>query len=760
MPCETIKNGIVGTGFPIQDAPLKATGQTRYVADMKLPGMLFAKVLFSPVAHARIKRIDISKAESLAGVRAVLCYKNTSYVAYNGTGESIDKYKTERIFTDTVRYVGDRIAAVAAVDIAVAEKALKLIEVEYEELPVYTDPEEALREDAYPIHSNSGLERGNLIETVRQSCGDVDEAMAAADRIFEDTYTCPSVHHGAMETHACIASVDANKKLTVYTTSQDTFAMRVNLCRIFSMPMSKVRVIVPAMGGSFGGRVDMIIEPVAAALALESGSCVKLVYSRREEIVSTRTRHAIKINVKTGVSQDGEIVAEDMMVFCNAGAYAGGTTNIVWSMCAKIFKVHRCKNIRFQGLAVITNTPVGGPMRGFGSPQVFFAQQRHLNQIANALGIDMMELQMRNLTFSDGKDYRFNQPHGNAQPRACLKKAAELIGYELAAAEQRSTKQERYRIGVGIGVGAHGNGMYGLMTDTTALMLKMNGDGTCVLYTAANDMGNSSITMQMQMISEVLGISMGNIASITADTDATPYQMGDYTSRGAYVSAHAAVRVAQRMREKVLRYAVELLNHPQESLETKQDAVWAPDGRHVTLEQVVQHARHRHFEELMSQVTYASEAAVTSYGAHIAKVQVDTETGKVRVLEYAAVHDVGKAINPLSVQGQLEGAVQMGIGYALMEHLGVDEAGKVRNSTFRTYHMPYAHEMPQRLWVDVADSIEQTGPFGAKSIGECAVVPSAAALANAVSNAIGAGCNDLPIMPERVLAAMKEGRMA
>lgn len=393
MACETIKNGVVGQGIPIRDAVKKVTGQTRYVADQKLPGMLHAKVLFSTVAHARIKRIDCSQALALPGVKAVLWHENTPDVRYNGTGESIDRYRTERIFDDTVRFIGDRVAAVAAVDLATAEKAVRLIRVEYEPLPVNTDPEAGMVEGAYPLFEDCGLERGNLIETIRQSCGDVDKAMAEADLVLQDEYRLPMAHHGALETHACIAEWDADGKLTLHTTSQDIFSMRQNLCRIFCLPMSKVRIRVPAMGGSFGGRVDMILEPVAAALAIRAGRPVKLAYNRREEMLSTRTRHAMKIRIKSGVKRDGTILAQDMQVYCSAGAYVGGTCNIVWSMCSKFFKILTCRNLRFAGYPVVTNTPVGGPMRGFGSPQIFFAHQRHMNRLARSLDMDPMQLQ-------------------------------------------------------------------------------------------------------------------------------------------------------------------------------------------------------------------------------------------------------------------------------------------------------------------------------------------------------------------------------
>ena len=745
----------IGANIPIAQAALKATGQMMYTADMKLPHMLHAKVLFSPRPHARIVHIDTSRAEALPGVRAVISHLNTPNRYYNSCGEVLNEFMTEQLFSPVVRYVGDKVAAVAADTEKIAEAALKLIDVIYEDLPANFDPERALDENAYVIHDHGELERGNLILTVAQSSGDVDSAMAKADRIFSDVYECPAIHHGAMETHAALAVFDAEGMLTVYTPSQDTFAKRRNLATIFDLPMSKVRVSVPAIGGAFGGKIDLITEPIAAALAMKTGRPVRLVYNRTEDICSTRNRHAMRLYLRTGVMNDGTIVAEDMRAYVNAGAYASGTTSVVWAMCGRLFKVHQCPNVRFVGYPVITNTTIGGPMRGFGSPQLFFAQQRQMNTISKALGIDMLELQRKNLTTQQGADPRNQLPHGNARPIDCLNRAAERIGYDAACAEQQESTVGRYRIGVGIGVGAHGNGMYGVKADITGLMLKMNCDGTCVLFTPSNEMGNSSVTLQKQMVAETLGMPLRDIDCVEADTRLTPYQLGDYSSRGTFVSGHGALKIATSMQALLAEVAGRMLDVPAESLRFADRVAIAPDGRRVSLEEIVLYSRDHDQKELMCAESFASQAAVMSYGAHIAKVRVDTETGEVKVLSYAAIHDVGKAINPLSVTGQIEGALQMGLGNALSEDMGVDEkTGAVKNRTLKRYKMLYAGDMPRELSVEVLDSFEPAGPFGAKSIGECSVVPTLSAIGNAIANAIGAEVNSLPITKEKILEAL------
>lgn len=749
MELQTPKNGVIGTDMPVRDAALKVTGQFKYVGDMTLPHMLHAKVLFSPVAHARIKSIDISQAEQLEGVRAVVCWKNAPDALFNSCGEEIDGEKTERVFDSTVRYVGDKVAAVAAETAKIAEQALKLIRVEYEELPYYLEPEDALKEGAYPIHKDS-----NVIEEVVQEAGDVEKGMAEADYIYEDDFETPAIHHGAIETHTSLAVYESSGKLTVYTPSQDVFGHRTNLSRIFGLPMSRVRVVNPGIGGGFGGKIDMVTEPVTALLAMKTGRPVRLVYTRREDIPSSRNRHSMKLHLKTGMKKDGTIVAQEMDVIVNAGAYAGGTMSIVWAMSGKYFKNHKTPNLRFHAVPVYTNTPVAGAMRGFGSPQEFFAQQCQMNKIARDLHISIIDMQLKNLVEPDGFDQRNGQRHGNARPIDCVKKGMELFGWEEAVKEQEESgaAKGRYRIGVGMAAATHGNGVYGVCPDTTGVILKMNEDGSVVMFTGVSDMGNGSVTTQAQAVAQELGISMDRIECIQADTDATMYDLGNYSSRGTYVSCNAAVKAAGKIRQELLKEAAQLLEEEQQNLELKDNGVCVRNNpeKKASLEEVITHARKVNQRDICCADTFASYALAMSYGAHFVKVSVDTRTGGVKVLEYTAVHDVGKALNPMSVEGQIEGAVQMGLGYALSEGIIIDSGGKVKNTTFKQYHIMNAGEMPP-IKVGLVEETEPTGPYGAKSIGECSVVPSAGAIANAVANAIGCEVHRLPLKPDTVL---------
>ncbi|WP_227846031.1 molybdopterin cofactor-binding domain-containing protein [Clostridioides sp. ES-S-0145-01] len=733
---------IIGERVPIRDAVLKATGQLKYTADMKIPNMLYAKVLFSPIAHAKIKKIDTSKAEKLEGVKAIATYKNSPQKAFNSAMRFYEHElpEVEYIFDDTVRFVGDKVAAVAAEDLQTAEKALKLIEVEYEELPSVFNPEEAIQEGAYPIHKG-----GNKLAVSVQQCGNIEEAMKKADYIFEDKYTLPAIHHGAIETHVAIADYDYSGKLTVYSPNQNTFGFRIILSKLFEVPMNKVRLVSPAIGGAFGGKLEITIEPIVALLAKLSGRPVKLELNRRETIASTRTRHGAVVYLKTGVMKDGRIVAQDMKVLTNTGAYASSALNVIGAMSHKVFKAYKIENMRYTGIPVYTNTPIAGAMRGYGSPQAFFAQQSQLNKIAKKLNMDILDLQLKNLVEPDGIDQRFKSPHGNPRPIDCIKKGAEMFDWKKQIRQQNESNG-RFLIGVGMAVGSHGNGCFGAHRDITALMLKMNEDGSAVLYTGTHDMGNASVSVQVQIISEVLGISQEKIECIQADTEASPWNLGDYASRGVFVSGNATLKVANSVKKELLKEASQLLKEDEEYIEFKDDRVYSikNNNKQATLCDVMIHAQRVSLREIIGAETFASQTGASSYGVHFAKVEVDTKLASVRVLEYVAVHDVGKALNPMSVEGQIEGAIQMGIGYALTEALEFDNRGRIKANSFRSYHMIKASEMPQ-IKVGMIECGEPGGPFGAKSIGECSVVPSAPAVANAVANALNCDFYSLPL---------------
>ena len=761
-PYDIAVNGIVGHSRPVRDAVLKVTGELKYTDDMFPERMLCGKVLQSPVAHAIIKSIDTSRAEALKGVRAVVTYKDAPKRRFNGNGEDRNDFPSELVFEDRVRYVGDRVAAVAADTAEIADEALKLIEVEYEELPHYLTPEESLAEDAVRIH-----EGGNTLAEVNSSCGDVEDAMAGAYKVYERTFKVPAIYHCPMEPHVCIASYDRSGKLTIITPTQDPFGQRENLQRIFGLPMNKIRVVNPGMGGGFGGKIDLILEHMAAMLAMKTFRPVKMVYSRKEDMLGGRTRHAMTVKNRIGVDKDGTIVAVDMDALVNAGAHTGCTMSVTWAMCGKIFKNLKCPNIRFHALPVYTNTIPAGAMRGFGSPQAFIGEQCMMNTIAKDLGIDIFEMQMKNVVEPHDIDHTDGSDIGNSRLRDCLNKGRELIGYDEAVKEMEASKVDggRYRIGVGIGAGAHGTSMYGICADTTGVSIKMNDDGTATLMTGVSDMGNGSTTTQQMVAAEILGMDPSHIEVVMTDTDVVLNDLGSYASRGTFVGSGAALKVAKQVRKILLEEAGKLLEVDPKDLVLKDEKAVLRDEaasasgsvkKEATLHEVMDYARNTSQRDIEVADTFATYDGPFVYGAHFVKVRVDTETGKVEPLDYVSVHDIGYAINPGNLEGQMHGGIHMGLGYALSEAVQLDESGRFTNNNLNKYHIFRAKEMP-RIQTFMVEEIESSGPFGAKSIGECAVVPSAPAIVNAVSNAIDRELFELPLTPERVLAAIREG---
>lgn len=747
---------VVGQPYPIHDAFLKVTGQKTYVGDMKLPNMLYGKVLFSTVAHAKIKRIDTSKAEALPGVRAVATYKNTPSTRFNSAVRFIEHELplTERIFDDRVRFAGDKVAAVAADSLAIAEKAIRLIEVEYEELPVILDVEEAIKEDAYPIH-----EGGNVVGKAFVDAGNVEEGFAQSDYIFEDRFTTQPIHHAAMEPHVAIADWGFDDKLTLYTPCQNSFGFRVILSQIFDLPYNKIRLKAPAIGGGFGGKLEVTVEPIAAVLSKMTRRPVKVEYNRKESMLGTRVRHGSVSYVKTGFMKDGTIKAMEFNILTNTGAYASSALNVSGAMSHKVFKAYKIDNMRFTARPVYTNTPIAGAMRGYGSPQAYFGMQRQLQKIANFLHMDMKNLQMLNMVDPDSLDPCFHKPHGNPRPKDCLTKALRNFDYEGALKEQERTHQDTYRIGVGLALGVHGNNCFGAHRDVSSLMIKMNEDGSCILYTGSHDMGNDNVGVQMQIISEELGISLSKIDAVEADTDACLWHLGDYSSRGTFVVGGAALEVAEKMRKELQIEAAKLLQTEPENIELKQDRAYRIDQPEISasLRDVMIYCQSVSMRELCCYVTHPAPRGANSYGLHIAKVGVDTQTGKVDLLEYSAAHDVGHVINPMALEGQLAGGIQMGLGYGLCENMEFAPNGRPLTTNLKKYHILRAKEMPKLHLDFVAEGDgEPGGPYGAKSLGESPVVPAAPAVVNAICNALDVEIDNLPADPATILNAFNK----
>lgn len=744
----------IGQRIPVIDAAAKVTGEAVYTDDMKFPGMLWGKVLTSPQAHARIRSIDTSEAEALPGVRAVITWKDTPETRF----DRIMRWArdglpaTERVLDDVVRFVGDEVAAVAADTEMIARRAVQLIRVEYEPLPAVFDPEEALREDAPKVYPE-----GNLLKEQRAECGDVDAALAEADIVVENELSTAMIHHGAIEPHICIARWGRGDMLEIWEPQQGVHRVQLMLGQIFGLPYTKIMVHGQLIGGTFGGKDGILLEPIALLLSKKAGGkAVKIRYSRAESMVSTYTRHAVKLYGRMAVKKDGRMTGFEIRSFLNAGPYCGGSINVQAAMCGKMFKVYRAENQRFEGKAVYTNTPVGGAMRGFGSPKVFTALELLVDKAAKAVRMDPVDFRAKNLVHPYDWDRGANDTLGNARVVDCLIQGAEQFHWKERRAELHSRRDERYAYGCGVATALHGNGVAPFAPDITVAELMLHEDGSVLLRTGLTDHGAGTYTIMKQIVAETLDIPFEQIELTHSDTHSCPYDMGSGASRNTWTGGAAVEAVSRQMAKTLREVAAEALQCPEHSVE-QGELGYRAQGKDCWLSRadLACYAYDKQKRKLLETVSYCSDHNAGSYGAHFAEVRVDKETGEVKVTDYLAVCDVGTALDPLLLEGQIQGAVMMGMGMALFEGLELDEHGKARNADWKRYRMPRSTDVPP-ITIRFVEEGEPGGPYGGKSIGEASIVPVVPAIVSAVNDALDADLHILPLTPERVREVIKK----
>jgi CO/xanthine dehydrogenase Mo-binding subunit/aerobic-type carbon monoxide dehydrogenase small subunit (CoxS/CutS family) len=749
---------VVGHSLPRADAREKVTGKAPYAYDMRLPGMLHGEILRSPHPHARVVSIDTAAAQAIPGVLAVYTQADMPQNKYGAF------VPDETALADgVVRYQGEGVAAVIAVDEPTALRAMEAIDVDYEPLDGVFDPEAAMEEGAVQVHPD--VER-NVVAHNRVAAGDIDAGFAEADHVFEDRFVTSRQCHTCLEPHALVADYDASGRVTLYMSSQSTFFDRFSLMGVFGMPANKIRIISPYLGGGFGSKSEThSIYVVAIQASMNLGRPVKMFHSRDEEFMASRTRHPEIIYMKTGVKADGTITARQARVILDNGAYTsyGPGVSLTQSMLGGA--VYRIPAYRYDGYTVYTNNPFGGAFRGFGSPQFTFAAECHTDMIAERLGMDAVEFRMKNL--SRPGDVAISGPTLTSCGVAeCCEKAAEAIGWgrELPPGH-----------GIGIACGTHftsGKFHPNVNADFCAAGVKVNEDGSVSLMIGATEMGTGAATTATAMIcAEELGVSLEDVDVICSDSETIPADFGTYGSRVTTLSGNAVRDACAQVREQLFRAAAEGLDVPADQLEMGDHAVRVRgDGdRAMDLASVVQSSlfRDRDGRQIMAQSHYDAPCSLPdpetgvgdfamsySFGAHAVEVEVDQETGHVRIVDFVAATDCGNLVNPALAESQVEGGAAQGIGYGLMEDLVVEE-GQVMNPRFSTYRIPTATEMPpmRSLWVETNDP---RGPYGAKGLGEMGLVPTAAAIANAVKHATGARIHRIPLTPERVLNALRE----
>lgn len=764
----------VGQRIARVDGVKKVTGDLKYADDLKLPGMLHAAVKRSTIAHGIIKKLDTSKAEKLPGVRAVI------------TGKDVPKraglYLTDKTFlaVDRVRFFGEGVAAVAADTWEIAQEAIKLIEVEYEELPAVTDAVEGMKPDAPLIHPELHDYRiapvfhiipgTNVSEHFKLRKGDVDKAFEEADFVFETDFYVPHIQHAPIENHVAVAKYEKDGSLTVWASCQSPYAVRAALSDAFDIPYHKLRVISPSVGGGFGAKAGTTLEGIIIPLSMKTGRPVKLTYSREEEFTSSYVRQAMHSKFKTGVMKDGRIVAIKNEFVWDGGAFTEYGVNIAKSAGFACVGPYDVPNIWCDSYCVYTNHPVGGPYRGFGMAEIHFGIEQNLDIIANKLGIDPVEIRRINAQKPGGTTATGARVDDACSMVDCVNKVAEDIDYFTPSEQPSNPKIVR---GKGIACGMKAPSMP--TNAASSAIVRINEDGTVYLSVSAQDIGQGSDTSLTQIAAEMLSISPDKITINTGDTQNTPYEWQTVASRITYSAGNAVIKACEDARDQLFKlssiklgiyerdlkledgYVVSKI-YPDKKVSIAELAIGLnfPDGSAVhgpiIGRGVFIPANILNFDP----ETGLSSNPVTfwTYGANGVEIEVDTETGHIKVLKVAACWDVGKVVNPTLIEGQVEGAIVQGIGSALFEEIKLNN-GKFLNKSFMDYKIPAVSDMPE-MKLTFLENPQWDGPFGARAIAEPAMIPSAPAIANALYNALGIRINTMPLTPERVLKALKE----
>ena len=752
---------IIGRDVPRTDAEAKARGSAIYTDDMKLPGMLYGQILRSPLAHARIKRIDTSKASALPGVKLVVTGEDTPKIKYGNWRLFPDTQDEYPLAVDKVRFIGDEVAAVAAIDRDTAEEALGLIEVEYEELPAVFDVDSSVQPGAPVIHDYCPT---NISVNRKIKYGDVEKGFSECDYIREDTFTVHSVSHAYLEPCSALANIDLDGRITLWTSTQVPYIIQCLLASTLGMRENDIRVIKPFVGGGFGGKMELRAwEFCAAFIARKTGRPVKFTLTREEEFIAGRRRHPMKIHSKVGFKKDGTLVAKDLKIQLDGGAYnAMGPTATF--LCGNFgAMLYRYPNYRFHGEHVYTNKPPASAMRGFGAPQSLYATEIQMNMAAEELGIDPIDLRLKNAQVS-----------GDEIPDVAVISSCGFIDSIKAVAEMSGWKEKRKNLptGRGIGIGCYSfisGGVFNWFNTQypfSAAEVRVFSDGTAHLLTMASDIGQGSDTVLKQILAEELGLEMEDIRITSADTSMTPQaDLGSWGSRVTLMAGNAVIDAAKKIKEELFgavsaRYNLNVI-HEIECKNGRVQAKSRPDYGLSFGEAVAMAQKARRGEPLVARGSYTprGKGLVTpafGFGAQVAEVEVDKLTGLVEVKNMWTAHDCGTVINPRSVEGQLAGSIQMGLGYALSEQFVMD-GGKTLNTSFVDYKMPTATDMPPSEVVHV-DTYEPEGPMGAKEAGEGLASPTAPAISDAVYHATGYRCMDLPITPEKILAGPKNPR--
>ncbi|MHA2100255.1 MAG: xanthine dehydrogenase family protein molybdopterin-binding subunit [Candidatus Kariarchaeaceae archaeon] len=770
---------VVKTSVRKIDGLATAQGRPLYVADLD-KDFLHVKFKWSPHAHAKILSIDTSAAEALEGVKCVLTHENTPKNLHTTAGQGFPEpspYDTY-VFNDKMRYVGDRVAAVAAETREIALKAVDLIKVEYEVLPAIFDPEDALKQDAPIIHDEDGIHtpipvyyepKKNHVSHTDFTFGDIDKELEDADHVFDEHFSTHYAQHTPIEPHVCASWYDEedpseNNRITVRTSTQVPFHARRITAQALGIPEKKLRMIKPNIGGGFGTKQEVLLEMVCVLVTMRTKRPALIEFTRSEEFISGRTRHAYKVWVRGGVKNNGDITAMELKVLSNTGAYGSHGLTVMSNAGSKTLPLYRMNAVGFIGDTAYTNMPVGGAYRGYGATQACYGMEVVIDMMAEAIGEDPAAFRLRNHIQSGETSPVFKalgegtegveQTIDSCELTACINQGKAAIDWDNKVGKP------------GDGVVKRGLGMATLMQgssipkiDMASAYAKMNDDGSFNLHFGATDLGTGADTVLAQIFAEELELPYEDVLVYASDTDMTPFDVGAYASSTTYLSGMAVKKVASQIKQQILGVAAKMMDAQIGECHISDKTVQGPVGESVTYAEVCKFALYAEDQfQIQAGDSHVSDVSPPPFSAQFAEIEIDTETGQLKLLKYVAAVDCGTPINPKLAEGQVEGAVMNGISYALTEQFHFNKNGKMLNDTFDDYRIWSTQDMPEMVTI-LVESYEESGPFGAKSIAEIGINGALPAVANAIYDAVGVRLHHAPFTAEKILNGLKELEM-
>ncbi|MDI6861420.1 MAG: molybdopterin-dependent oxidoreductase [Caldisericia bacterium] len=766
-----IEKKVIGKNVEKYDGLPLAVGNPLFTDDIFLPNMLYGKFLLSPYPHAEIVEIDESEALKIPGVKLILSYKNTPRIPHTTAGQGYPEPSPydHFMFDKKVRYVGDRVCAVCAESIEIAEEAISKIKVTYKELPYVLDPEEAMKGEVI-IHDEeetTGIydKKRNIISHVELNIGDFEKDFSKSYyKIEKEFFITQPVQHTPIETHIAITYFDEYGNLVVRTSTQVPFHIRRILSRILEFPMNKIRVIKPRVGGGFGVKQEMVLEDVCALMTIRTKRPVRIEYTRKEEFIASRLRHPSKIWISLGADKSGKLNAIQMKVLLNNGGYGTHGPTVLFNSGSKTLPLYnKAESVSFIGDAVYTNLPVSGAFRGYGATNGYFALESAMDDLAELIGIDPIELRKIN-HIKEGETSPVFEKLGEGREGVvqyiessalseCIDLGKKIIEWERWRGKR--VRNGSFVRGVGMAIMMQGSGIP--LIDMASARVKLNDDGTFHLFVGATDIGTGSDTVLAQILAEEIGVSYDKVKVYSSDTDFTPFDTGAYASSTTYVSGGAVQKAGKLIKEKILEYAAKILEEYPEDLKIEDDFVISQlTQKRISLREIGEKSFYS-FEQEQIEVTasFVSPKSPPPFAAHFVLIDVDLETGKIIPIKYVAINDIGTVVHPNLAKGQVIGSIVQGLGYALTEELIYSNRGVPLNPNFLDYKVLTALDIPEII-VKFIETYEPTGPFGLKSVAEININGPAPAIRNAFLDATGIKLNSLPFTPEKVFKVINK----